>query len=461
MIMKRRFIACAVAGCLGCLSATTGADENYVLSLDGDGDYVHLPSNILNDLDEVTVECWAKWRRFGPQPQPFGFGRPWQGLMVTSGVGNNDLAFFIYSSKKELSFIKAIQALQLDRWYHIAAVTGAGKIKLYLDGELVGEDDFTGSLSAATRDGPKNYLGRSQWIQNADLAGELDEVRIWSKARGQKETLTDMHKRLTGDEPGLVALWNFDAGDARDASSNGFDGVMMGDARCVPGQPFVPSAKATVTGVIRDRDGTALQNASVSLRKDDRVIAETLSDAAGRYEISVWPSEGYRLFAMHGRVSAWELQVELQAGQSQTISLSLHPGISGKVMTKTNTPLPHVIVQALQTDSQQAANETTVEPTVAATTRTDGRGEYHITGLKPGSYLLRCHILDRYVYYRQSEDSNEVIALAHGDALQVGPDQTHEGVDFPIAPFRKGTWHTYTERDAQAEIWWPNPYGVA
>jgi len=430
------------------LAATTTYAQNNVLSLDGEGDYVRLPSDIFNHLDEATVECWVKWREFQNHSQPFGFGKVWQTMVVNHSGHKNDLQFFIYVTKDEIYIIKRVNALQLDRWYHIAAVTGADGMKLYLDGELVGEADFTGSFSAI-KDGSKNYLGRSQWIMNADFAGELDEVRVWSKARRQKEILANMDKRLKGDEPGLFALWNFDLEDARDASPNGFDGVMMGDAKCVQGQPFIPSAKAIVTGVIRDANGNPLRNASVSLEKDGKVVAETLSDTAGCYQISVWPSEGgYDIFAIHNKVSAWKLSVKLQAGQSQTVSLSLYQGISGKVMTKTSTPLPNVLVQALQIDNQQSAIQTTIEPTVVATTQTDGRGEYYFTGLKPGHYLIRCHLADGYIYYWQTgKNSRTIPSLSDGDALQVGSGQTHESVDFHIAPFRKGTWQTYTERD--------------
>ena len=35
---------------------------NYVLDLDGDGDYVELPENLLDGLDEYTIEGWVKWR---------------------------------------------------------------------------------------------------------------------------------------------------------------------------------------------------------------------------------------------------------------------------------------------------------------------------------------------------------------------------------------------------------------
>jgi len=36
----------------------TASAQNRVLQLDGHGDYVQLPSDIFNDLDNATVEGW-------------------------------------------------------------------------------------------------------------------------------------------------------------------------------------------------------------------------------------------------------------------------------------------------------------------------------------------------------------------------------------------------------------------
>jgi hypothetical protein len=39
-----------------------------------------------------------------------------------------------------------------------------------------------------------------------------------------------MHKRLTGDEAGLIGYWNFDDGTARDKSKYGNHGRLVGRA---------------------------------------------------------------------------------------------------------------------------------------------------------------------------------------------------------------------------------------
>ena len=51
-----------------------GTPPNNVLRLDGDGDYVHLPSDLFNDLEQATVEAWVYWGDLGYFTQWFGFG---------------------------------------------------------------------------------------------------------------------------------------------------------------------------------------------------------------------------------------------------------------------------------------------------------------------------------------------------------------------------------------------------
>ena len=104
-------------------------------------------------------------------------------------------------------------------------------MKLYLNGVIVGEQTLAGDWSELP-DG-ENYLGRSQWRENDDFRGQLDDVRLWGVVRTEPQIREGMHQKLTGNEPHLVALWNFDAGDARDVSPNRHHAQLMGNANCV------------------------------------------------------------------------------------------------------------------------------------------------------------------------------------------------------------------------------------
>ena len=63
-------------------------------------------------------------------------------------------------------------------------------------------------------------------------------VRTGEEIRG------NLGKQLTGSEPGLVGLWNFDnpANPVRDATGNRHDGKLVGEARA--GESTVGGAQA-------------------------------------------------------------------------------------------------------------------------------------------------------------------------------------------------------------------------
>ena len=71
---------------------------NRVLELDGDGDFVQLPSSTFNDLEEATVEGWVRWHDFAYFSQffAFGTGRQWQAMGINHFETSPTLQFFIY-----------------------------------------------------------------------------------------------------------------------------------------------------------------------------------------------------------------------------------------------------------------------------------------------------------------------------------------------------------------------------
>jgi hypothetical protein len=107
-------------------------------------------------------------------------------------------------------------------------------LKLYLDGELVGSEPFAGSFSGF-RNGTRNYLGQRVTLADppTNFKGAMDEVRVWKVARTGEQIRENIAKRLTGSEPGLAALWNFDdpANPGRDSIAESPRWKLIGSAR--------------------------------------------------------------------------------------------------------------------------------------------------------------------------------------------------------------------------------------
>ena len=249
-----------------CLTSAVAA-QNRVLELDGDSSYVHLPGHIFDPLEEATVEAWVKWEDWGYFSQWFAFGADdqWSAMGINHWETSPLFQFFIYTGQDKLHLVRLDTDLPLDQWYHMAAVSGRGGMCFYLNGVLVEHSGFEGSF-AAISPGEDNYLGKSNWQDNAYFRGQLDEVRVWSVARSGEQIRAGMAQRMSGGEDGLVGLWNFDAGDARDLALHRHDGQLVGGARCVltsfPGAGAWWSGEGNVLDVVGHHDGMLMEGAT-------------------------------------------------------------------------------------------------------------------------------------------------------------------------------------------------------
>src|SRR6185295_14453188 len=210
---------------------------NHVLDLDGEGSYVELPPNIFTNLSAATVEGWVKWRRLVGYSRFFDFGRASNDVSVITHDHSPDLRFNLYPANAPRRVLRVNGAVKTNEWLHIAAVSGPGGMKFYLNGQLAAQTNYTGSFATITND-ERNLLGRGLWKNpnDEDFDGQMDEVRVWDHERTPEQILTNMNLRLTGGEPGVVGLWNFDNVDGatvKDAGPRQLHGKLMGEARAV------------------------------------------------------------------------------------------------------------------------------------------------------------------------------------------------------------------------------------
>lgn len=101
-------------------------------------------------------------------------------------------------------------------WNHVALVASPGGMKLYRNGELVSSSAEAFSFA---RLGPMTNLGFGRLFDRntgpadalaKDRAATMGEIRVWNRERTPNEIRANMYRNLTGHEPDLVALWNFD-----------------------------------------------------------------------------------------------------------------------------------------------------------------------------------------------------------------------------------------------------------
>ncbi|WP_327373067.1 LamG domain-containing protein [Streptomyces sp. NBC_01216] len=115
---------------------------------------------------------------------------------------------------------------------HIAGTFDGKTARVYVNGRLSGSGDmpFVDDAGSVALIGKKVHQGRTIGY----FKGDVDEVRIWNRARSAAELTEDMNYRLIGNEPGLVAYYRFDEGTgttAYDQTDNALHGTLSADAQ--------------------------------------------------------------------------------------------------------------------------------------------------------------------------------------------------------------------------------------
>jgi hypothetical protein len=118
-------------------------------------------------------------------------------------------------------------------WHHIAFVVDNSGGRLYVDGVLRATRGWNGTPSAPSTVMPFSF-GYYNSPAGGYFAGEMDEIRLWSRARSRREIIRDMQAILNGNETGLTGYWKLDRGHgttAVDSNAPAQNGTLLGNMR--------------------------------------------------------------------------------------------------------------------------------------------------------------------------------------------------------------------------------------
>lgn len=229
--------------------------QNNALDFDGDGDYITLsPINGFptGPVSDFTVEMWfistatgtTAGNCSGDFRRLFALGNPNNTSLFEVGECNGFLSLFWVTTSSGLAanLITTTTSIRDNQWHCLSVVRSLSSLEIFLDGNLVITDPTNiGTHNITVFKVGHGLANTTSPSPGEDWWGRMDEVKLWNIALPAAQLTACNNCMLTGQEPGLVAYWQFDQGlaggnnsssgsnpitQALDASVNGNHGVL-------------------------------------------------------------------------------------------------------------------------------------------------------------------------------------------------------------------------------------------
>src|SRR6266487_3700232 len=217
-----------VSGCAATGSRVTGV-LGTALHLCGNGEYVSLPSGIVGGLHDFTVSAWVNPAQDSAWSRVFDFGTgTTANMFLTLSAGGGPLRFAITAGGGGAEqHINGTGTLPLNTWSHVAVTVAGNTGTLYVNGTPVGTNTNMTLHPSDLGTTTQNWIGRSQYPADPQLAGTVDDFQIYGRALSGADVAA-----LAGGQPGAgdVADYKFDetsGATALDSSGNGRNGTII------------------------------------------------------------------------------------------------------------------------------------------------------------------------------------------------------------------------------------------
>ncbi|NJR62561.1 MAG: LamG domain-containing protein [Cyanobacteria bacterium CRU_2_1] len=181
----------------------------------------------LNGNVSFTVSCWMRFNASSVRQWVMDWGQP---------ATNAGVQWFINpNGQTQFGFVNSTQipmnlAQQVGKWVFVATVYDAVQrtLTIYLNGDRQGNSVKVTDLPNLKPDGGLRLGSRGNSIQDANLNGAIDDLRLWKTALSAAQIRETMHRRLTGQELDLVGYWYFEGQEWIDHSPNQNHGRKQG-----------------------------------------------------------------------------------------------------------------------------------------------------------------------------------------------------------------------------------------
>jgi len=185
----------------------------------GTNGYVSVLHDAALNAYPLTITAWVRTWRFAPL---------YDGIVNKYAPGSGaGYSFHVYNGRlRGWYFVNGLNYVYpgdpgIDggfiadgQWHHVAMVISPSGGAIYIDGVSRGTpQSWTGGAAATTTTQPIT-IGRYATTAFATntFEGDIDEVTVWNRALSLSELNYLKHRRLNGNEDGLLSLWRLDEG---------------------------------------------------------------------------------------------------------------------------------------------------------------------------------------------------------------------------------------------------------
>ncbi|HMJ11714.1 MAG TPA: LamG domain-containing protein, partial [Polyangiaceae bacterium] len=157
--------------------------QGNAVSLDGDGEHVSLPANIVQSYRAFSISVWVRLNTTPSGARVFDFGTGTTRYMFLSPrTSTNQTRFGISTGGIGAEQQLSTAALSTGNWHHVAVTLAGNTGTFYVDGAQVAQNTSMTLTPADLDDTNRNWLGRSQYTSDPFFDGRIDNLRMYSRA---------------------------------------------------------------------------------------------------------------------------------------------------------------------------------------------------------------------------------------------------------------------------------------
>ncbi len=363
---------------------------NYAMSFNGTNNWIQILDDASLNSTDYTIEAWVKPNEFGwlkgiaSRYMPGGYG--WV-IRLSSTWPYSKVSF----NESDANYV-----LNINEWYHLAAVNSNGVNTLYINGvpySVAGNNlpNISGTIAIGN-----DYMER--WWN-----GLIDEVRIWKTALTQAEVNSYMVMTVDPSHTAwndLAAYYTFDepGGLAFDSKNNNH-GIIHGASYVVSDlQTWIcEDDDARLASFIAPIGQSVEGNSLEPIVVVQNMGFNTITSLTLSYNINGGPATSYSYTG------------SIVTGQTDTISLPSFISGSG---TNTITAWVDLLNDANQNNDTLSGQFTALPIICNYALDMNGSGEY--AELPAGQYFSNNFTVEAWVYKRSNNFSSRLIDFGNG-----------------------------------------------